>query len=533
MTDDAGSTSYDEVPYPSLSYSQSHPDRLATVAAILGVKPPPIEHCRVLELGCASGGNIIPMALGLPKSEFVGIDLAARQIAQGRAMVDALQLRNISLVQSNILELDAGWGQFDYIIAHGVFSWVSRPVQEKLLEVCSQNLAPGGIAYVSYNTFPGWYYAGMMREMMMYHTRSINEPQERVARARGLLDFLAEAVPAEESVHGYLINQYSKFLRGEVDGSRPPDDALFLHDELEEVNEAIYFFQFAERAAHHGLQYLGEAEFRTMLTSNFPDHVSRALDEMANDVIELEQYMDFIRNRALRQTLLCHKDVPINRQITLKSIPSLYIASRARSIELEQDLHATKVAEFQVSDGATLATDHPVTKEAMLYLAQAWPRPVPFGELLARSRSRLGLDGAGVARDGQVLAANLMTAYGFSGNLVELHVHAPQMALEVSERPVASPLARLQAKAGARITNLRHERVKLDEFERCLLPYLDGHHDLDDLVDVSEETPAAEGVLALEENDGSIGGQSRVRRLLAQEVRKRLEWLARAALLTG
>jgi methyltransferase-like protein len=472
------------------------------------------------------------MALGLPKSEFVGIDYAARQIAQGRAMVDALQLRNTSLVQGNILDLDASLGQFDYIIAHGVFSWVSRPVQEKLLEVCSQSLAPNGVAYVSYNTFPGWYYTGMMREMMMYHTRTINEPQERVARARGLLDFMAEAVPAEESVYGYLVNQYSRFLRGEVDGSRPTDDSLLLHDELEEVNGAIYFFQLAERAAHYGLQYLGEAEFRTMLTSSFPDHISRALGEMANDVVELEQYMDFIRNRTLRQTLLCHKDVPISRQITLKSIPSLYIASRARPVQPEQELHTIAVAEFQISDGATLSTDHPVTKEAMLYLAEAWPRPVPFGELLARSRSRLGLDGANAARDGQVLAANLMTAYGYNGKLVELHIYAPQMAVEVSARPVASPLARLQTKASVQITNLRHERVTVDGFERCLLPYLDGYHDLDDLVDVLEAGPVAEGVLVLDEN-GSIGGQSEVRRVLAQKTRKRLKRLARAALLTG
>jgi len=533
MTDDTGSTSYDEVPYPSLSYAQSHPDRLATVATILGVKPAPIEHCRVLELGCAGGGNIIPMALGLPKGEFVGIDYAARQIARGREMVDALQLGNISLVQSNLLDLDASLGQFDYVIAHGVFSWVSRPVQEKLLEICSQNLAPSGVAYVSYNTFPGWYYTGMMREMMVYHTRRIREPRERVARARRFADFMAEAVPAEESVYGYLVNQYARFLRGEVDGGRPADDALLLHDELEEVNGAIFFSQFAERAARHGLQYLGEAEFCTMMTSSFPDHVSRALDEMANDVIELEQYVDFVRNRALRQTLLCHEDVPIHRQITLRSIPSLYVASRARPVQPGPDLHAVEVAEFRISDGATMSTEHPVTKEAMLYLSQAWPRPVPFGELLARSRSRLGLVRADAARDGQMLAANLMTAYGYSGKLVELHVYAPQMAVEVSERPVASPLARLQARENVQVTNLRHERVTIDAFERCLLPYLDGHHDLGDLVDVLEAGPVAEGALALGENHGAIGGQSEVRDVLAQETRKRLRWLARAALLTG
>jgi methyltransferase-like protein/SAM-dependent methyltransferase len=532
MTDQADSTSYDEVPYPSLSYSQSHPDRLATVATILGVKPPPVEHCRVLELGCASGGNIIPMALGLPNSEFVGIDYAARQIAQGRAMADALQLRNISLVQRDILDLDTRLGQFDYIITHGVYSWVPRPVQEKLLQTCSQCLAPSGVAYVSYNTLPGWTYAGMMREMMMYHTRSVSKPKDRVARARGLIDFLAGAVPEQEHVYRYLIDQYARFLRGEVEGSRPNDDALLFHDELEEVNKALYFYQFVERAAPYGLQYLGEAEFRTMMTSSFPDHISRALGEMAAGVIEREQYMDFIRNRALRQTLLCHADVPISHRITLKGFPSLYVASQARPSELEQDPRAIKVAEYRVSDGATLATDHPVTKEAMLYLAEVWPRSVPFGELLARSRSRLGLSGADGARDEQLLAANLLTAYGYSGNLVELHAYAPQMALEVSERPVASPFARLQAETSERVTNLRHERVELGEFERCLLPHLDGNHDLGDLVSILKAGPIAGGALVFDK-DETIGDPSGGRHVLAQETRKRLEWLARSALLTG
>jgi methyltransferase-like protein len=242
--------------------------------------------------------------------------------------------------------------------------------------------------------------------------------------------------------------------------------------------------------------------------------------------------MDFFRNRALRQTLLCHEDVPISPRITLKGIPSLYAASQARPSELEQDPHAIKVAEFRVSDGATLATDHPVTKEAMLYLAEVWPRPVPFGELLAPSRSRLGTAGAGRARDEQILAANLLTAYGYSGNLVELHAYAPQMALEVSERPVASPLARLQVKTSAQITNLRHERIVIGEFERCLLPYLDGNHDLDDLVNILKASPIAEGALGLGK-DEPIRDPSGDRHVLAQETRKRLEWLARSALLTG
>src|SRR5262249_18767962 len=86
-------TSYDEVPYPSVPFPQTHPDRPATVATLLGLNPVPADRCRVLELGCASGGNLIPLAYGLPDSTFLGIDLSSEQIAQGQKTVQALGLQ--------------------------------------------------------------------------------------------------------------------------------------------------------------------------------------------------------------------------------------------------------------------------------------------------------------------------------------------------------------------------------------------------------------------------------------------------------
>lgn len=82
--------SYDEVLYPGYAYRQTHPDRLATMATLFGMTPAPVEGCRVLELGCGEGGNLIPMAFGLPRSQFLGIDLAQRPIQKGQAMVEAL-----------------------------------------------------------------------------------------------------------------------------------------------------------------------------------------------------------------------------------------------------------------------------------------------------------------------------------------------------------------------------------------------------------------------------------------------------------
>jgi tRNA G46 methylase TrmB len=119
-------TSYDAIPYQSAAFSQTHPDRLATLARMFGLSPPDVTACRVLELGCAGGGNLIPMAANLPDSEFVGIDLSQRQVDEAHDAVGALGLRNIRIEQASILEVDEGWGQFDYLLCHGVFSWVER-----------------------------------------------------------------------------------------------------------------------------------------------------------------------------------------------------------------------------------------------------------------------------------------------------------------------------------------------------------------------------------------------------------------------
>jgi methyltransferase-like protein/2-polyprenyl-3-methyl-5-hydroxy-6-metoxy-1,4-benzoquinol methylase len=533
MNKQTAAASYDQIPYPSLSYSQSHPDRLATVARLLGMSPPPVDRCRVLELGCASGGNLIPMAYGLPESEFVGLDISARQIAEGQAAVTALDLRNIALRQMDILDADGDLGQFDYIIAHGVFSWVPRPVQDKLLEICKRNLAPKGVAYVSYNTYPGWHMLGTMRDMMLYHTRDLEDPQQRAAQARGLLGFLAESVSAKSSAYGSFLNMYAKFLQGELEGSRPTDDSFLLHDELEAVNEPIYFYQFAERAAEHGLQYLGEAEFCTMSDSNFPHEVSKALRQMAKSVVDYEQYLDFLRNRTLRQTLLCHDDVTLERRLSLARLRSLYVASSARAVSPDPDLHSVNVEKFRAADGAILSTDHPVTKVAMLYLAEIWPRAVSFESLLSTARSRLGLEGTAEQDDAQALATNLLTAYSYSKKLIELHVHAPHMALEVSERPVASPLARFQAQSNGQVTNLRHERVRVDEFDRYLLSRLDVNHDRSALVKSLMAGPVTEGFLIVQQDDEPIEDSAEIEKVLATELEKRLRWLARAALLIG
>jgi cyclopropane fatty-acyl-phospholipid synthase-like methyltransferase len=164
MENDLEYTSYDKVPYESEPFVQTHPDRLATLGRLFGLSPVPITQCRVLELGCAGGGNLIPMACQLPQSRFVGVDFSKRQVEMGRKVIQVLSLSNIRIGLANIMDVDQTWGVFDYIICHGVYSWVADDVQEKILSIAKENLAENGIAYVSYNTYPGWHMREMIRQ---------------------------------------------------------------------------------------------------------------------------------------------------------------------------------------------------------------------------------------------------------------------------------------------------------------------------------------------------------------------------------
>ena len=220
MSTERPQTSYDVVPYASSAFPQSHPDRLAAVARLFGVPSASPERCRVLELGAASGGNLIPMAYGLPDSEFIGVDLSSRQVAEGQSTIEALGLTNIQLRHRDISELGGELGRFDYIICHGVYSWVPDAVRDRILAVCRDHLGPDGVAFVSYNTYPGWHMRGMIRDMMRYHAGRFSEPKPQIEQARSLLNFLATSV-AEDTAYGVMLRRELENLQ------RQPDSYLF------------------------------------------------------------------------------------------------------------------------------------------------------------------------------------------------------------------------------------------------------------------------------------------------------------------
>lgn len=465
-------TTYDEVPYESHPFAQTHPDRLATLARLMGLQPPPVARCRVLELGCAAGGNLLPMAVALPQAQFVGVDLSAVQIAQGQRAVDALGLTNVQLHAMSITEVDASFGEFDYILSHGVYSWVPDAVQQAILRVSADRLHSDGVAYVSYNTLPGWRMRGMVRDLMRYHAMPFADPTQRVAQARAILGFLANAVPAQGNAYGILLHGELQALAGAV-------DHYILHEHLEDTNEPVYFHEFAARAARQGLQYLGEADFSAMLAANFEPEVAQTLLRIAPDLIRQEQFMDFLRNRTFRQTLLVHEGAAPQRHVTPERLQGLWVASALQPAQAGAPAAGIAVT-FRATDGGTLTTPNAVTQAAIALLGAQWPVALAFDDLLQRAVARLQQLGIAGDMDGlsarEVLGSDMLQCQ--TAGLVELRTRACDFTLEPGACPLASPLARWQASQGlATVTSLRHERVAVDAQSARLLQLLDGRHD--------------------------------------------------------
>lgn len=518
-------SSYDLVPYASHPYAQSRPERLATVAALFGLEAPDVARARVLELGCASGGNIIALAEAFPQSEFVGVDASARQVADGDEAVRRLGLANIRIMHRDILEIDASLGLFDYIICHGVFSWVPTPVQEKIISICRANLSPRGVAYVSYNTNPGWRMRGVIRDIMWYRARKFDAPASKLQQARNLLEFLARSTPTEQNAYGILLRQELEQIRDK------PDDYL-LHEYLEETNAPLYFHEFAGRAAAQGLQYLGEADFGSMSAGNLPAGVESMLQAVAADVIELEQYMDLVRNRMFRQTLLCHADLKLDRTIRPERLLSLHVASPVRAERRPAEAKDDGRVVFR-GPSSTTTTSDPLVAAALGHLGEIYPRSLPFSELLsiASSRTRNSpavVDPRSVGPEARRLAEPLIRCY--ATNAVELSVRPAGFTLAIGERPRTTATARMQAEQSARVTNLRHETVQLTDLERAVLRRLDGSHDRAVVLAALVEMAAA-GALFVHEGGQPVRDPHRLATQLEGAMESALQGLARRALL--
>jgi methyltransferase-like protein/ubiquinone/menaquinone biosynthesis C-methylase UbiE len=465
------SASYDSVVYDASAHTHTHPTRLATMAYLMGLEPPSLYNARVLELGCATGNNLLPMAEGYPDATFVGIDYSVKQIETGRARIAASGLKNLELEHRSISDITDADGKFDYIIAHGVYSWIPKGMQDALLRVCSRNLADNGVAYISYNTLPGWSLTGLVRDVMLFHTRNLPEA-EKTPHARAILEFLSKYSPAD--------TPYGQLLRDTSSRLSKIQDYYLAHEYLEADNEAIHFHTFVDRIRKHDLEYLSDVEIGSTLPNLLPPDVLGILGKLSKDFVEYEQYLDFLRARTFRQSLVVHADAPIVRQVSLDRLASLSIfPTFISSVPMHELQGDDKTVRFSTINGQTVESNDPVFKGLIRFAAEAMPVTVTVEQVIA-GVPRIGTP-LSEAQWREGILARIFEA--FSGGIVRL-VRDPPLGDHgtIDERPKASLAARAEASFGQIVTVKGHQGSTMDHFHLAVLALLDGTRTQDDLV---------------------------------------------------
>lgn len=485
----AAESTYDELPYEDFAFFHTHPGNLAAVATLCGLAPPAVAACRVLELGCGAGFNLLAMSQSLPDARLVGVDLSRRQIEAGREMAARAGTANVELLVGDVAALDEALGQFDYIVAHGLLSWVPADVREAIFRTCRRHLRPDGIAYLSYNAYPGWHLRGVLLEALQFHAAAGGPPLERVRHARAALDRMAGEIAEQDS-------DYARVLRREIDSLREDGDAYVFHEFLESDNHPLRFSEFAALAAASGLRYFGEARYG-MSAAAQRGAMRRALDAVSPDLLRQEQYHDLLRNRYFRQSLLCHEDRQPATRPPPGALDSLAVASKVERLAACADAPP----EYRLHDGSIMRTDNPLFAAILGRLSRTWPCAARVPDLI----EGVDADMAGVAMPpgaarGDVIREGILV--GYIMGWWHLHAHLPGAQLQPGEHPRASALARICAAGGASLTNLLHMPVELDPAQRALLARLDGTMTIEQVAQALNISPAsaAEAVRQLAES---------------------------------
>ncbi|KQU88301.1 methyltransferase type 12 [Variovorax sp. Root318D1] len=519
---------YDTVPYESHPFPQTAVEHLEAIAFLFGLRTPAPAQARVLELGCAAGGNLIPFAARHPEASALGLDLSKVQVEQGAGAISRAALSNVELRVFDLSEVDASFGQFDYIVCHGVYSWVPGPVQDAILRICSENLAPDGVAYVSYNVYPGWKAREIVRDAMILRGGPRDTPEEQLSYARGMLEFLEQSARSD-SVLKKTLEETMPIVRG-------ASSYYLLHEFLEPCNAPCYFKEFAARAEANGLTYLADAEPSTMFVQNYGDQVREPLlRECGGSQVLMEQYLDFLVNRTFRQTLLVKQGRGGDIRYQLDQ-------ARIRGLEF--------AGVFAAADGGALTLDAreqpcktlrnlsvtlrlPVHKAVAQVLDSRYPASMSFEALaaavvIATAEPRPSVEPYVLSMLEELLILGA----------VRIRLAPVQVAAEISAWPRALPSVRtasglaLLAGSSASVCNQWHDSVGLTALERCLLPLLDGAHSHEMLADHLVNEVRADRLRFIH-NDEPLAETSALKEFALNQVALGLNDLRRKALLVA
>jgi SAM-dependent methyltransferase len=440
-------TAYDLIPYPSGVSGRTHPAVFAAFAALFGKPFAPFGAARLLEIGCGNGVSLINMALCAPGSEFVGVDLAETPINQARATAEAVGVGNVRFHVQDLTDIEDSLGVFDYVVAHGVYAWVARETRQALMRVMAKSLSPVGLAFVSYNAYPGGHFRQILRDLLLSATDDVVDPAEKLRTAHAVLAQAADAWSASDP--------FQNALRTAAEGMLAKRAEVVFHDELGAHFEPQLLSEVIAAARNVGLEYLCDSNPPMCAEAFFPSEIFAAAQPYSHgDWGRFEQLMDFRDVRFFRNSIFC-RGGGIDRRIEPRRLRGLWAYGAPKPLERDQE--APEEFAFAVGQGGKVTTNSVRLADLITRIGAAFPQCTPLDE----------------AADDPDLAAQTLRL--FVGNVIRLRTAPYSFTLTPGDRPLASPLARLQAKRGEQIlTSLNNSSVAMDPSGRELLGLLDG-----------------------------------------------------------
>ena len=434
---------YEAVRYRSRPCPTSAPTHVATIARLMGLDAPDPSTARVLEIGCGDGGNLVPMAAVAPRGRYVGIDLSPGAIAEARAMASDLALSNVELDAADLRDLPSGLGTFDYIVAHGFYSWVPADVREVLLDTLRRCLSPDGIAFVSHNTMPGCALRGIAWSLLRPHVAGIGNPARRVSEAMADQPGLAAV------------------LAGEFRDVADRHEFQVLHDDLAVVNHPVLLREIVSEADAHGLAWLADADVYRHPASAYGEKMNAWL--AAADRLTREHVIDHLRLRRYRESLFVHRAKGLGTALAGERLANMHVGASNTTAERHGSAPRS-----QTDGDRTLAG---VQRMLLGRLAAVHPASVPVQEVVSwiTSHSAAGSTFAAPAN-----ALRLLLNACLMGAIVPF-AWPLRVAQGAGAMPRASAVARWQAPRRDFVVNLRHDSVVFDDpVRRRLLPLVDG-----------------------------------------------------------
>ena len=467
-------TAYDAYPYPGHVYWFAHPDHMRVLAHFHGLAAAPASRCRVLELGCGDGGNLLPLAERFERSRFEGIDLAASHVARARDLAARVGLQNLAVERADVRTLEVEEGAYDYVIAHGLVSWIPPDAFEATLALVRRALAPNGVAMISFNAWPGWHDYATVRRFMVHHTAPMTEPAKKIAEARRAAQWFCARVAGEaQQEKGALVTKVHQHITR-------ASDALVRHDYLAEEHHPFWFEDFMARADEHGLAFLCNARQGRHGVDGFDERTQSMLRSIP-DVVRRQQYIDFFANTKFRTVLLVRQDASFAPEPELARASPLFLEARYDRDPWEEQLRSASAVPMTTPAGHIQVAGTPI-RIVLSVLWRARPRAIGFDTLLERCLPELiahdadgGLGGTEEGR--QELRGHMVRELTELYFREVLHLWAEPAAFGDPEdtAPRALSLARARAAEGAaKVPSVLHQLSQLTPMRRALLARMDG-----------------------------------------------------------